>query len=208
MRNAHDTYLGWSQPSHAPGCKRPVWEIDTRIVHDAWLGRNDGVSHSCANDDCEHGDHYTALTVRLVCRSCTVAHLFCGGAMSTETTNTATLGYGQPPRKAGGLWLHPGPPLLGPKDGPDDYLCTLQEVQRVRREDVVGIVGQGRGRRGAVRWGAAAVPELDKRRPGAPMTYRFVSGKLTFRSVGGAATWVREQVLAAAATPEGTAGAG
>ncbi len=201
MSRAEQAYFGWRPARHAPDCQRPVWEVDDRIEYDAWRSRGDGVDHRCPDDDCNHGNEYTGLTVRVVCHSCGVARVYSGELGAIGGTTTANLGYGQPPRKTAGLWLYPGPPFADGEAEPDDYLCTLSRVERVEPENVVGYIGQGRGRKGALIWGAAALPETDDTTPGRrrrSLQYSVRSGDLSFRTVTGAAKWVRAQVLAAA----------
>lgn len=208
MNDAHGLYLGWSQPGHHPDCPRRVWEVDTRTNHDARRGRHEGAEHRCPNEDCSHDDQYSELTVRVICRGCTAVHVYVGEETARSGGSTRQLGYGQRPRKVGGLWLHPGAPLLYDDEVPWDFLCALDRVDRLEREHIVGYIRQARGRLGALKWSAAAVPELGDtgRASGRPLTYRVRSGDGMFKTPTAAAKWVREQVDAAQSAEAGTEG--
>jgi hypothetical protein len=204
MNNAADAYFGWSQPTHRPDCKRPSWEVDTRPDDSAWRGRrHDERDHSCPNEECDHANEYSSLTVRLVCRACDVVRLFRGESDALAPTTTRAIGFGQTPRKIGALWLYPGPPLLYDEPDPSEYLCALQRVDRLEPEHVVGCVGRGTGQRGGVVWGAAAGPELSTPRYTSRtyITYAVPSGDRRFKNMTAAAKWVQAQVEAAAAAP-------
>lgn len=196
MRIATDVYFGWGQPGHMQGCARPAWEVDTRVEYHVWRGSHGGGDHSCPSEDCGHRNRYDALTVRVICRSCGVIHLHRGELMATETTTTRSIGYGQPPRKVAGLWLYPGAPLLLADPEPYEYLCTIDRVDRLEPDHVVGYIAQGRGKRGGVTWAAAALPEIDHdnslRRP--RLRYTVTSGETTFKTATAAAKWLRDRI--------------
>jgi hypothetical protein len=199
MNTAADAYFAWSQPGHHQGCKRPVWEVDTRIDHDAWHHRGGGGDHSCPNEDCGHANDYSALSIRLVCRCCEAVYLYRGEFEATAATTTRRTGFGQAPRRVGGIWLYPGPPLLHDDSEPYEYLCALRRVDRLQPTDVVGCLGQRQGRRGAVLWTAGALPELrDSRSNSRPfLSYTVLTGDVAFRTTTAAAKWVLKQVQAA-----------
>jgi hypothetical protein len=193
---APDLYFGWQQPGHAPGCARPAWVVDVRTEYNAWRGKAEGgPGHSCPDEDCGHHDRYQAETVRVVCRSCGVVHLYRGEGTGFEITTTKATGYGQAPRKVAGLWLYPGAPLLHHDTEPYDYLCARDRVDRLEPEHVVGYIGQGRGKRGGITWAAAALPDVVDRGSCRPsLQYTVKSGDVTFKTVAGAAKWVAAEV--------------
>lgn len=198
-------HLGWRPFQHRDGCARPVWEVDQQAETDARRDRRGG-GHSCPAEDCGHHDHYDKVTVRLLCRSCAMVHLISGEERSSTMTTTASTGYGQPPKKTGGLWLYPGPPLLHwPSAGPSGYLCSRKHVERLAPEDVVGALGEGRGPRGAVTWSAGALPTWKPSVTGSgtfPLPTWTKGADAQFRTVAAAAKWVKAQVDAAGAGKE------
>ncbi|MFD9453478.1 hypothetical protein ACFWBC_10355 [Streptomyces sp. NPDC059985] len=201
--SALSAYLGWTRPSHRPDCARPAWEVDLRTEHGQHRDRRGGgPAHSCPNEDCDHGDRYEEVTVRLLCRSCQVVRLITGEEQSDRSTTTASTGYGQPPKRVSGLWLYPGPPLLEYLDStPHAYLCTLERVDELDEKNIVGIVGEGRGPRGATVWSASALLEvrsLPSVRTEPYLTWTATSGDITFKSVTAAAKWVKATVDTAA----------
>lgn len=208
-------YLGWQQPlSHRADCARPSWEVTTRTEHDQRWGRFDEGGHACPNEDCNHHDRYDRLTVRIVCDSCGVVQLITGEEHSWAGTTTASIGYGQPPKRAGGLWLYPGPPLLE-RLNPESsaYLCTLEKVERPTEKDIVGAIGEEHTKRGRIVWSASALPEISPSplasHPAPFLHWAFESGEQRFPTVVAAAKWVKAQVDAAAASGPGpTGGAG
>lgn len=203
MTSVQDTYLGWELLAHRPNCKRPEWGVDVRDDDYNIRNRHDGPDHSCPNEDCGHANRYTQTTVRIVCRSCGTAHVLHGENLTTTSASTAYLGYGQAPRKVAGLYLWPGEPWLSygraVSDEPHDFLVTGARVDRVSEADVVGQIVQGRGKRGAVVWTAAAVPggEYGIGR------VRFAQVAEGLRSVAAAAKWIVAAQLAGKDTREG-----
>ena len=204
LSDAFSAHLGWHQFGHRPNCARPVWEADQQTESNRLRDRWSGPVHACPNEDCGHSDRYDRFTVRLLCRSCDTVHLVSGEQCSTRTTATASTGYGQPPRRVGGLWLYPGPPMLDWRDaGPGEYLCSLQRVTRLAQEDIVGAISEGRGARGGTTWSVGALPTwrpsvID--RPYGYPVFAHVSGDTTFRTVAAAAKWLKTKVDEAAGT--------
>ncbi|MFE4649321.1 hypothetical protein [Streptomyces sp. NPDC056707] len=188
-----DTYLAWDALDHSSDCSRPEWTVDVRTDHDAFRARQAGLAHSCPTEGCDHSDRYDRTSIRIVCRSCGRAQIFTGDAESRQSTCTAALGYGQQPRKAAGLFLYPGEPLLfgwgNPTDNdPTGYLVTRKAVDRVQADDLVGQIAQERGSRGAIRWTALAGPAAD-----GPYGYgrvRWSQASEEMRSVAAAAKWI------------------
>ncbi|WP_330335748.1 hypothetical protein OHS33_39580 (plasmid) [Streptomyces sp. NBC_00536] len=204
--DALSAYLGWTRPAHRPDCARPSWEVDLRTEFGQHRNRRGGPAHSCPNDDCDHGDQYEEVTVRLLCRSCQVVRLITGEEQSDRSTTTASTGYGQAPKPVAGLWLYPGPPLLRLHDStPYSYLCTLERVEQLDEKDIVGTIVEGRGSRGATVWSAAALLEvrhLPSVRTEPYFTWKTVSGDTAFKTVAAAAKWVKAAVDAAATEKE------
>jgi hypothetical protein len=200
MSTARNVYFGWSTPAHAPDCPRPVWDVDT-MEHDASRERHGAGDHKCRNRECNHGGTYTAMTFRFVCRSCERAYLYRTEVTKPDITTTREIGYGAAPIKAGGLWLYPGSQLLFGDAMPYDYLCTCERVDRLQPEDVVGYLVQNVGKRNGTVWQAGALPRVEYSRwsPCPQLVYTVTSKATTFRKVGPAAKWIREQVEAAAA---------
>jgi hypothetical protein len=192
-----ETYLGWDEPRHLVDCKRPAWSVDVRTDRDEFRGRHDGEAHACPNEACQHSDRYERTTVRIVCRSCQAALVVSGEDASTSQgkTATTTYGYGMPPRTVAGLLLWPGEPWLDlgrfRTDEPHDFVVTRKGVARVTEADVVGVINQGRGKRGAVTWNAGALP--------APGKYQWFNWGVTnddkpARTVAAAAKWIAAQL--------------
>ncbi|MFF2548365.1 hypothetical protein ACFVUY_38210 [Kitasatospora sp. NPDC058063] len=179
-------YFGWSDLAHLPGCRRPAWQIATKEA----AGREHG--HRCPAEDCGHGGEHRRIEVRAVCGSCGVAHVITSEAISTRTTRAAILGYGTAPRKAGSLWLYAGPPRFAREEAqPDAYLATRVKVDRVRPEDVVGLIATTSGRQGGIAYTASVDPVLDVVGDLAPLVFESwgrVSPRLG--SVGAAARYV------------------
>ncbi|MFZ3476028.1 hypothetical protein ACODT4_44360 [Streptomyces sp. 2.9] len=204
--DALSAYLGWTRPAHRPDCARPSWEVDLRTEFGQHRNRRGGPAHSCPNEDCDHGDRYEEVTVRLLCRSCQVVRLITGEEQSDHSTTTASTGYGQPPKRVAGLWLYPGPPLLAQLDmAPHAYLCTLERVEELDEKNIVGTIGEGRTPRGATVWSAAAILEmryLHSVRTEPYPSWKTVSGDTTFKTVAAAAKWVKAAVDAAATETE------
>ncbi|WP_331718747.1 hypothetical protein [Streptomyces sp. NBC_00212] len=199
-------HLGWRPFAHRPDCAKPVWEVDQQSEPDKLRDRRSGPEHACPSAECGHRDHYDKVTVRVLCRSCQTVHLISGEEHTSRTTTTARTGYGQAPKRVGGLWLYAGPPLLDLREytSPGGYLCALEKVERLAQDDIVGAIGEGRGARGGSTWSAGALPTWQ---PfgigGAPFpTWAKGSGDPTFKTVAAAAKWVKAAVDQAAATEE------
>jgi hypothetical protein len=168
--SALDTYLGWEQPQHHAGCKRPVWDVavrrEVRVYRHPWHGEPP-LKHDCPEEDCGHGNTFGQVMVRIVCRSCGAAQVVTGEDTpdtGIRTTDAEVLGYGLPPRQAAGLLLWPGEPwlhhdLCARKDERHDFVVTRPRVKQVTADVVVGQITQGRGKQGGVVWTALAVPD-------------------------------------------------
>lgn len=201
---ARDTYLGWSELAHAVACKRPVWAVDTRTEHDVWRERTRGsdVDHQCPDEECGYDRH----SVRIVCRSCGCAYLVHSEQRPTPT-DTNFLGFGQQPRKVGGLLLWPGEPMttfgMSARDGrhvPYGLLVTRPGVTRPVREDLVGEIVQSLTPRGALRY--SAVAGLDPNGSFGYGEFRWEAAAERLPSIPAAAKWI------AAQTRTETSGAG
>lgn len=200
MTTVKDTYLGWELLGHFEGCKRPPWTVDAKCEDDAFRARHDRPEHACPNEECHHGDRYTRTTVRIVCTGCQMAHVIRGEeGISRGSTSTTTHGYGQPPRKVAGLLLWPGEPLLSwgrlSTEDPWDFLITRTGVSRVAEGDVVGVINQVRGARGAVRWSVVAV--RSEAGPYGLSPLRFAHGEERMASVAAAAKWTAARLAEA-----------
>ncbi|WP_186343480.1 IBR domain-containing protein [Streptomyces sp. CFMR 7] len=166
MTQLLNTYLAWEELAHAPQCADPRWVVDIRTEHSVYRSITHGTPHTCPTPGCDHADRHDVTSVRIVCSSCGRARIISGGADAVRTTSTKALGYGQPPRKAGGLWLYPGAPLLfgwghGEDEEPEGYLVTRTRVDRVTTDNVIGAIFKDRGPRRGVKWVAVAAPAPD-----------------------------------------------
>lgn len=166
MTSVLETYLGWDEPQHLAGCKRPAWSVDIRTDRDELRDRLVEGAHACANEECQHGSRYDRTTVRIVCRSCQAALVVRGEDASISEGAHVTHGYGHPPRTVAGLLLWPGETWLYfgrlSSDEPYDFVVTRKGVTRVTESDVVGVITQGRTKRRAVIWNAGALPTPGK----------------------------------------------
>ncbi|MFJ4342615.1 hypothetical protein [Streptomyces sp. NPDC088915] len=190
MSNAEDLYLGWTELRHAEGCRKPAWAAETRDEWDFFRGGK----HQCPDEDCGHSSRYTKTTLRLVCRSCGTVRLLSGELDSQGGSTVERYGYGQQPRKVGGLYLYPGgtDEWIG---SPWDYLVTTEKVDRVTKDNLVGSMGQGRTPRGRTIWSAGVQPKFEIGLFGTPMvTYTVVSGDAKFSSPTAAARWIEQQI--------------
>ncbi|MBZ6175559.1 hypothetical protein KVH24_23300 [Streptomyces olivaceus] len=199
MSSVLETYLGWEEPQHLEGCKRPSWQVDFRTDHDELRDRLGGDAHACANDTCDHSDRLARTTVRIVCSSCPAAVVIRGDEASASQGAHTTHGYGQQPRTMAGLLLWPGEPWLYfgrlSTDEPYDYVVTRKGVKRVTEADVVGVITQTRGKRGAVVWQAGAQPTPSKYGGKyARFNWERVSGDKPLRTVAAAAKWIAAQL--------------
>ncbi|MFJ5888127.1 hypothetical protein [Streptomyces californicus] len=190
-----DSYLEWQDLAHASDCARPSWTVDTRIERTAFRTVG-GTSHVCPVEECEHSGRYTRTSLRIVCTSCGIALVMTGDDSALRNTSTAELGYGQPPKKAGGLWMYPGAPLLfgwghGEDSEPEGYLVTRTRVARVTADNLIGAIYKDRGPRRGVRWSATAVPD-PKGEYGYGQT-RWARAISELRSATAAAKWIAAQ---------------
>lgn len=201
--DALSAHLDWRPFAHRRDCAKPVWEVDQQTVFEEWRPRRGGPEHACSNGECGHRDHYDRITVRVLCRSCGAVHLISGEEYTTQTTTTARTGYGQQPKRVAGLWLYPGPPLLELRDytSPGAYLCSREKADRLTEEDIVGVVTEARGKRGATVWHAAIGPDFHPPARGLSgyATWAKNSGEKPFTSVTAAAKWVAAELGADAA---------
>ncbi|MCX4676749.1 hypothetical protein OG413_15800 [Streptomyces sp. NBC_01433] len=161
-----DSYLAWDELDHKPGCAKPSWTVDMRTESGAYRSVTGGTSHTCPTQECGHADRYDRTSLRIVCSSCGLARIMSGDADGMRGTSTQAIGYGQPPKKAGGVWLYPGAPLLfgwghGEDKEPEGYLVTRARVDRVTVDNVIGSILKDRGPRRGVKWAATAVPAPD-----------------------------------------------
>ncbi|MDX3033014.1 hypothetical protein [Streptomyces scabiei] len=200
MTTAQQTYLGWDQLQHFDGCARPAWTVDFRTEHDAFRSRHGGCKHECPNEECWHGDRYERTTVRIVCLSCQAAcTVDSETGLRRGSSKTVTNGFGQPPRRMAGLLLWPGEPFWNfgrlSTEEPWDFIVTRPGVTRVAEADVVGSIGQGRGKRGGVCWSAAAVRSDDG--PYGLRPLRFAYAENSLRTVAAAAKWAAARLVEA-----------
>ncbi|MGV9427102.1 hypothetical protein ACWDO7_22800 [Streptomyces sp. NPDC003656] len=210
MISALDTYLGWDQPQHLPGCKRPAWDVGIRTEERELRSRSYNeppLKHSCPEEFCEHGNTFDRTVVRIVCTSCGMAQVITGEATpetGVSTTCTRILGYGLPPRTAAGLLLWPGQPWLpsGLREASErhDFVVTRPKAKHVAEDVIVGQITQGRGERGGVVWTALAVPDPNGSYGyGQRIHWRYANdgrgrGGSPLRSVPAAARWIGERL--------------
>lgn len=223
MSSVLGTYLGWEQPQHLTGCRRPEWEVSLRREEDRYrsdLGGRYGEpvrTHKCPDAECGHGNSFDRRVVRIVCHSCGQAQVITGEATDdtgVSQTSTARLGYGLAPRKVSGLLLWPGKPWMSygraNSDEPYDFVVTRAGVTQVTKDAVVGDITQGSGRRGGVVWAALAVPDAKGQFGyGGPVRYAQCNdgrsrGGSPLRTVRSAARWIADRLTEA----DGTTGGG
>ncbi|MGW4733857.1 hypothetical protein ACWEQC_32625 [Streptomyces shenzhenensis] len=208
MTTPLDTYLGWEQPEHLTGCKRPAWDVTFRREESAYRSSWHGApapKHACPEpeEDCGHGNFFTKLVVRIVCASCGAAQVITGEDTpdtGVSTTSTRWLGYGLPPRRAAGLLLWPAHPWLdvgrAVSAEPHDFVVTGPKARQVTDDTVVGQIAQNRGKLGGLVWSALAVPD-PKGQFGFGPRIRFAHahdgrgrGGTPLRTVNAAARWI------------------
>ncbi|MER8030698.1 hypothetical protein ABTZ78_17265 [Streptomyces bauhiniae] len=215
MISALDSYLGWEQPQHLPGCKRPAWDIGLRREESQYRHRSGfgepPLKHACPDECCDHGNSFTETIVRIVCKSCGVARVITGEDTDNtrdRDTSTSVLGYGLPPRTAAGLLLWPGqtwlPHELHDRDGEQhDYVVTGPKARHVTEDAVVGQITQSRGKHGGVVWSALAVPDPEGQYGFAQrIRWREANdgrgrGGSPLRSVTAAARWISNRLAEA-----------
>jgi hypothetical protein len=168
-----------------------VWVVDVRGGYHEF--RDGGPGHFCPNVDCNHHDQYETQVVRLMCETCGVVRIYTGEFRAQETTTTRNTGYGQRPRRIGGLWLYPGPPIVYGEADPWDYLVSRAKVPRLTPADVVGWIGQTPGPRGGTAWKARARPEpMDPDWDPAGLHLRYtLDGGGPFKTIPAAARWIQ-----------------
>ncbi|MFE9684123.1 hypothetical protein [Streptomyces sp. NPDC006285] len=189
-----ETYFGWGQPTHSITCTAQSWDVDIRRdegVHP--LAHRDELQHDCPNPNCDHRNGFPRVTVRLVCRGCTVVHTVVGEELGRPlSTLTQTIGYGTRPRQLAGLYLWPGP--LNPADHEvHEYLVSTRPVARLRPKDCVGQIGRHPTARGPQLWWARAL----RMQPPVPgrLDWRRRISELT--SLDAAAQWIAAQTQTA-----------
>ncbi|MET8981006.1 hypothetical protein ABZX85_35930 [Streptomyces sp. NPDC004539] len=190
-RDVQETYLGWNELSHKRDCVRPAWTVDVREeekYRPAWQGAVHG--HFCPEEDCEHGILYTRVTVRAVCLSCHIAHLISGESETRHSTTTRTTGYGETPRKTGGLYLWPGE--LWFDDEPHEWLVSREKAARLSAENILGGVYEERGPRGGRTFSATARPSPTGEY-GVGRRLRWERAQRGLSSPAAAAKWIVEQ---------------
>jgi hypothetical protein len=146
-----------------------------------------------------NGEEIRETTLRYACHECGVV-LFetVGTGTERQRTHGSEIGYGSPAErlriKGLELWLWPGPRILaGDKNGPTSFYVTLVNERPRSPDDILGSVGWGSGRRGAIYWAAGC---------GCPSYGSIkVSSGGKYRSKGAAAGWIAEQVLAVTEDP-------
>ncbi|MEH0426596.1 hypothetical protein QBB34_09735 [Streptomyces stelliscabiei] len=200
MTTAQQTYLGWDLLVHFEGCAKPAWTVDAKVEDDVFRARHGGETHECPNEECWHGDRFRRTTVRIVCFSCTRAYMLDSEKeLQAGQPKTITKGYGQAPRRMAGLLLWPGEPFWNfgrlSTEEPWDFIVTRSGVTRVAEADVVGSIGQGRGKRGGVCWSAAAVRSDDG--PYGLRPLRFAYAENSLRTVAAAAKWAAARLVEA-----------
>ncbi|MGW1324824.1 hypothetical protein ACWD64_20055 [Streptomyces antibioticus] len=217
-----DTYLGWDQPEHRDGCKRPSWDVGVRTVEhqvrDRWSGSygEERPKHQCAAaEHCAHGNSFSKLVVRLLCHSCGAAQLITGeDTEDTGTTRSSAhyLAYGLPPRQMAGLLLWPAQPWFDygrlSSDEPYDFVVTRTKVRQVTREVVVGQITQGMGKLKGRVWTTLAVPNAEGPY-GLRSQIRYAqcndgrgTGGSPLRTVRAAARWIGARLAEAEAAAE------
>ncbi|MFI0528514.1 hypothetical protein ACH3XX_00520 [Streptomyces scabiei] len=202
MTTAQSTYLGWDLLTHFKNCAKPVWTVDAKGEDGVFRARHGGKKHECPNEECWHDDRYTKTTVRIVCFSCSRAYtLDSEEALRAGSSSTVTKGYGEAPRRVAGLLLWPGEPFWNygrmSTGEPWDFIVTRPGITRVAEADVVGSIGQGRGKRGGVCWSAAAVRSDDG--PYGLRPLRFAYAENSLRTVAAAAKWAAARLAEAPA---------
>lgn len=214
MRSVQETYLGWEELTHYKGCAKPGFEVSVRrnddaLRHHSGLAYEARVQHGCKGEYCGHRNTFTEMVVRIVCRSCGAAEVITGEQTDDtgrSTMSTKALGYGLPPRRMAGLLLWPGDPWLSPGRAvsaePHDFLVTRPGVKRVTKEDVAGQITQGRGKRGAVTWTAAAVPREDGPY-GMLDKIRWAQVQDGLKTPAAAAKWISAELAAESGTSGG-----
>ncbi|MEU5111676.1 hypothetical protein AB0G64_09270 [Streptomyces longwoodensis] len=219
-----DTYLGWEEPGHMDGCRRPAWDVSLRredqVYRQTWPGGEPPLQHACPEEDCAHSNRFDRVSVRLVCRSCGAARIVTGEE-TEETgqtlTSTKHLGYGLAPRQAAGLRLWPAEPWLSAgravSSEPHDFVVTRLTVKKPTADTVLGQIMQGRGKQGGLIWTALAVLSPDG--PFGYGDYRWaycndghdVRGGRVLRTVAGAASWISARLAEHEAATAGAAAA-
>ncbi|MFI7239312.1 hypothetical protein [Streptomyces cyaneofuscatus] len=209
MTQLLNTYLAWAELAHAPDCAAPQWAVDIRTERDVYRSVTHGTPHACPTPECGHSDRYEKVSVRIVCSSCGRAHILSADASadSIRQTSTKALGYGCPPKKAGGVWLYPGEPRLfgwghGEDGEPEGYLVTRTRVDRVTADNVIGAIYKDQGPRRGVKWAATAVPAADGEYGYGPVRWTRLQEDL--RSFTAAAKWIAAQGKDTGAAGEST----
>lgn len=207
MTTATSTYLGWDLLVHFKGCEKPAWTVDVRTKHDEWRGRDGGEKHDCPNEECWHSDRLTRTTLRIVCLSCSRAYMLDSEEeLRAGSPSTITKGYGEAPRRVAGLLLWPGDPFLyfGRLSTPEpwDFVVTRAGVTRVTEDDVVGVISQASGKRGARCWSVVAARSDEGPYGLSPLRFAHAAERL--RTVAAAAKWTAAR-LAEAETGGGAA---
>ncbi len=198
MTTVTATYLGWDELQHFDGCTKPAWTVDMRTEPDTFRRPVSVDKHECPVEECWHGSRYERTTVRIVCLSCQAAcTVESEDGVRRGSSKTVTDGYGQPPRRIAGLLLWPGDPFLSwgrmSTDEPWDFIVTRPGVTRVTQDDVVGVISQARGKRGALCWSVVAV--RDEAGPYGLRPLRFAHAAERLRSVPATAKWIAAQLV-------------
>lgn len=169
-----ETYLGWEPLTHTIDCTNPAWD-------DVEIRRTEGIRpqstgadhHTCGHPNCEHGDTFGRVQVRMVCRGCGTVRIISGEGLTEVYSTTQNTGWGQAPTRCGGVWLWPGRPAA-PGADPHEYLVTLQGSV-VNRATLYGIITGYRDSSGNRQWMAGAEPDPDGAHQVSTLRVRYAS---------------------------------
>jgi hypothetical protein len=141
VHRTHELYFGYRPAdSHLPDCSR----------------KGTGLMEVTRAVELDFHDEVTSERYRLACSKCgTAVFVAADGELDRESTHASRIGFGSPPERVGGLWLHPGPPLLrDDPHGPWEYLVTRDREQPREPGDVAGRIRRDLGPRGGISWQA------------------------------------------------------
>jgi hypothetical protein len=188
MQLIESLYLGWSRLDHPADCPRPTWDV-VEILHDEGgrIVQTGAEHHACANDTCSHADSFGRVRLRLLCRDCGSVRTITGEGLTQVCTHISLTGWGQAPRRVGGVWLWPGQPPA-PGREPHDYLVTREQVDAVTTESLYGIITRYRDAEGTPRWIAGALPDPDGAHQVHSLRWRHRSTGLA--DLDAAAAWI------------------
>ncbi|MFM9542273.1 hypothetical protein [Streptomyces turgidiscabies] len=183
-----ESYFGWNPLAHATGCTTPVWDhADIRHVDAIRTTPADTCPHGCTHPDCTHGDTFTRVQLRLLCRDCGTVTTISGESLTQAISHTSVTGWGQPPTPLAGVWLWPGR-APAPGHPPYEYLVTRDSSRIPTPDTLYGIITGYRDADQVQRWIAAAVPDPDGAHQISTLRWRHSSNGLT--ALTDAATWI------------------